>query len=388
MTPLESSLAGLAGLADVAGCAVLDAVDAFLARFIVYPTEHARHAHALWLAHTWRMSEWESTPRLAFMSPEKGSGKTRALEVSQHLVPYPVRVSQATTGYVLARVSEDPPPVLFYDEIDAVYGRKAKGNEELRSILNAGHRRGATAGRGSWENGALAAREYSCYCAVVLAGLGKLPDTVADRAVIIPMKKRKRTEPVTPWRERVNADEAKTIGDALGSWMTSASLSWAESMPVEDRAADVWEALIMVADAAGGHWPTTARMAAVVLTSREPQTSDGVQLLRDLRIVFGANDKMRSEDIVNALSELPESPWRRFHADGSAVNFWDLSRLLKEHGIRPKDVWIDGGCAKGYTADDLWDAWERYAEPLTVREHREISDAPGQCIVDDTGDSR
>jgi hypothetical protein len=90
------------------------------------------------------------------MSPEKGSGKTRALEVSEHLVPNPVRVSQATTGYVLARVSEVPRPVLFYDEIDAVYGRKAKGNEELRSILNAGHRRGATAGRGSWENNALA----------------------------------------------------------------------------------------------------------------------------------------------------------------------------------------------------------------------------------------
>jgi hypothetical protein len=144
---------------------------------------------------------------------------------------------------------------LFYDEIDAVYGRKAKGNEELRSILNAGHRRGATAGRGSWENNALAAREYPSYCAVALAGLGELPDTVADRAVIIPMKKRTRTEHVAPWRERVNANEAKALGGALGSWMKSAPLSWPEIMPVEDRAADVWEALIMVADAAGGTGP-------------------------------------------------------------------------------------------------------------------------------------
>jgi hypothetical protein len=112
VTALNDNVADLADLADLAhleGCAVLDAVADFLARFIAYPSDHARFAHALWLAHTWRMDEWESTPRLAFMSPEKGSGKTRALEVSQHLVPRGVRVSQATTGYILAKVSQEQP---------------------------------------------------------------------------------------------------------------------------------------------------------------------------------------------------------------------------------------------------------------------------------------
>ena len=147
MTALDSSLADLAYMD---GCTVLDAVADFLAGFIAYPSEHAHYAHALWLAHTWRMDEWESTPRLAFMSPEKGSGKTRSLEVSEHLVPRAVRVSQAATGYVLAKVSQDPRPTLFYDEIDTVYGQKARGNEDLRAVLNAGHRRDATAGRGLW----------------------------------------------------------------------------------------------------------------------------------------------------------------------------------------------------------------------------------------------
>jgi len=150
VTASTGCLADIADLADVEGCAVLDAVADFLARFIAYPSEHARYAHALWLAHTWRMDEWDSTPRLAFMSPEKGSGKTRSLEVSEHLVPRAVRVSQATAGYVLAKVSQEPPPTLFYDEIDTVYGQNARGNEDLRAVLNAGHRRGATASRGSW----------------------------------------------------------------------------------------------------------------------------------------------------------------------------------------------------------------------------------------------
>jgi hypothetical protein len=345
------------------GVAVLDAVDAFLARFIAYPSEHARHAHTLWLAHTWRMDEWESTPRLAFMSPEKGSGKTPALEVSEHLVPRRVRVSQASTAYVVAKVSADPRPTLFYDEIDTVYGPKAKGNEDLRSVLNAGHRRGATVGRGTWDKGVLGGQDYPAYCAVALAGLGKLPDTVADRAVIISMKKRKPTEHVEPWRERVNACQATVLGDYLGTWMAKAIFSWPEDMPVEDRTADVWESLVMVADAAGGHWPATARLAAIVLTSDDGQASIGVQLLRDLRAVFGDHDKLRSDQIVTDLSALPESPWRRFHANGNALNVRDLSRLLKDYGVSSRDVWLDGRSAKGYTADDLRDAWERYTPP-------------------------
>ena len=372
MTSLESDLAHLAGLAQMDGCAVLDQIADFLARFIAYPNQHARYAHALWLAHTWRMDEWDSTPRLAFMSPEKGSGKTRSLEVSEHLVPRAVRVSQATPGYILARISEDPPPTLFYDEIDTVYGQRAGGNEDLRALLNAGHRRGATAGRGNWGNDGLTGRDYPAYCAVALAGLGKLPETIADRAVIIRMKKRKRTERVDPWRPRVNAKEATALGDALGSWMTDASLSWPHNMPVEDRAADVWEALIMVADAAGGHWPAIARNAAVVLTSEDGQASVGVQLLSDLRIVFGTTDKMRSEDVIAALIELAESPWHHFHADGSPLDFRDLARLLRVYDIGPKDVWIDAASAKGYTADDLRDAWDRYTYPSTVREDREV----------------
>ena len=377
VTGLNGSLADLAHLAHLDGCAVLDAVDGFLARFIAYPNDHARRAHTLWLAHTWRMDKWDSTPRLAFMSPEKGSGKTRALEVSEYLVQRGVRVSQATTGYILAKVSEDPPPTLFYDEIDTVYGRKARGNEDLRALLNAGHRRGATAGRGSWGNDGLTGRDYPAYCAVALAGLGELPDTVADRAVVIPMKKRKRTERVEPWRERVNAEEAKAIGDELGCWMGNASLSLPENMPVEDRAADVWEPLIMVADAAGRHWPANARAAARVLTSKKPQASQGVQLLHDLQIVFGTNDKMRSEEIITALTALEGSPWQGFHADGSSLNYRDLASLLREYDIRPRDVWIDGAASKGYHADDLRDPWDRYVHPSTVREVREVRDGLG-----------
>ena len=47
-----------------------NAVYKFLGRFVSYPSEHAQVAHALWIVHTHLMDRWESTPRLAFLSPE------------------------------------------------------------------------------------------------------------------------------------------------------------------------------------------------------------------------------------------------------------------------------------------------------------------------------
>src|SRR6185369_1428590 len=72
------------------GQSMLQAVFEYLGRFIKYPCGHTHVAHALWIVHTHLMDRWDSTPRLAFTSPEPGSGKSRALEVTELLVPRPV----------------------------------------------------------------------------------------------------------------------------------------------------------------------------------------------------------------------------------------------------------------------------------------------------------
>ena len=80
------------------GAEVLDDVLAFLKRFVAYPDEHAAVAHTLWVAHCHLMDQWESTPRIAFLSPEPGSGKTRALEITETLVPRPIALLTRGAG--------------------------------------------------------------------------------------------------------------------------------------------------------------------------------------------------------------------------------------------------------------------------------------------------
>ena len=110
------------------GAAILDDVHAFLGRFVAYPSAHAHVAHTLWIAHAHLMDAWESTPRIAFLSPEPGSGKTRALEVTELLVPRPVEAVNVTPAYLFRKVGdEDGAPTILFDEIDTVFGPKAQG---------------------------------------------------------------------------------------------------------------------------------------------------------------------------------------------------------------------------------------------------------------------
>jgi hypothetical protein len=168
------------------------------------------------------MECWESTPRFAFLSPEPGSGKSRALEVTEPLVPRPVHAVNTTSAYLFRKVS-DPEglPTILYDEIDTVFGPRAKDNEDIRGMLNAGHRKGAMAGRRVVRGKIVETEELPAYCPVILAGLDDLPDTLMSRSAVARMRRRAPSEPVEPWRHRVNVREAKVISQLLSAWAAS-----------------------------------------------------------------------------------------------------------------------------------------------------------------------
>lgn len=89
----------------------------FLGRFVAYPSEHAHVAHTLWILHAHLMDRWESTPRLAFLSAEPASGKTRAMEVTELLVPNAVSAVNVSPAYLFRKVgSEDGTPTILFDE--------------------------------------------------------------------------------------------------------------------------------------------------------------------------------------------------------------------------------------------------------------------------------
>jgi hypothetical protein len=346
------------------GAAILADVECFLGRFVAYPSAEARVAHVLWIVHTHLMSAWESTPRMAFLSPEPASGKTRALEITELLVPNPVEAVNVSPAYLFRKVGgEDGMPTILFDEIDTVFGPKAKDNEEIRGLLNAGHRRGAVAGRCVVRGKTVETEEIPAYCAVALAGLDDLPDTIRTRSVVVRMRRRAPHERVEPYRRRLQETAGHALRSRLAEWAgeIAAEIVW-PTMPegVVDRDADVWEPLLAVADAAGGDWPERARAAAVTLVtaSRDETPSLGIRLLTDLRLVFGSRRAMSTGDILSALHKLEESPWSDLR--GKPLDARGLSGRLHRYQVRPKTCRDGNEVFKGYSREDLHDVWARY----------------------------
>jgi hypothetical protein len=347
------------------GAALLTEVYDFLGRFVAYPSEAAHVAHTLWVGHTFFMDCWDSTPRIAFLSPEPGSGKSRALEVTEPLVNRPVHAVNVSPSYLFRKVSDDEGlPVILYDEIDTIFGPRAKDNEDIRGLLNAGHRRGAIAGRCVTKGKTIVTEDFPAYAAVALAGLDDLPDTLQSRSVIVRMRRRAPNEKVEPWRNRLNTPEGEALRERLETWakVSTSQVQWPE-MPdgVEDRDADIWEALLVVADLAGGEWPKRARVTAVTLVtdSKRGVPSLGIRLLGDIRQAFGALETLRTDDLVKALNKLDDAPWAEIK-NGHPLDSRELARRLRKYDIHNKPVRIGGVVVRGYTAESFWDAWTRY----------------------------
>lgn len=352
------------------GAAALDDARAFIGRFCALPVEHAYTAVTLWAAHAWALDAFDSTPRLAFLSPEPGSGKTRALEILTLLVPWPMHAVNATPAALFRSVA-DPASrrTILFDEIDTIFGPKAKEHEELRGLLNAGHRRSGVAYRCVGEGTRQEVVAFPAYAGVALAGLGQLPDTILTRSVVVRMRRRAPHEHIEPFRARIHEPEGRKLGQQLGDWaatVTDAMAgSWPEMPPgVTDRPADVWEPLLTIADAAGGPWPDRARAACTWLVSDNADRgiSLGIRLLSELRDVFGGARAMTTEDILTALHALDAAPWADLK--GQPLDARGLARLLAPYDVDPTKVKIDGRSLQGYRAEHLADAWARYLPPL------------------------
>jgi Protein of unknown function (DUF3631) len=207
-----------------------------------------------------------------------------------------------------------------------------------------------------------------------MAGLDDLPDTIGSRAINIRMRRRAPNERVEPWRHRINAPQAEPIFDQLVRW-SEAMADQVEypDMPdgIEDRHADVWEAPLAVAHLAGGHWPERANVAAVALVAdaRGNTQTLGVRLLADLRDLFGDQPGMHTDDLLRQLNGLEDAPWADIRngvrPEDKELDSRGLGMRLRKYGVKPKDVRIGFEVRKGYTAEDLADAWARYlpAEP-------------------------
>jgi hypothetical protein len=366
-------------LAQHIGSDVLDAIDGFLARFIAYPNDHYRHIHTLWIAHCWLIGCWEYTPRLLFISPEPGSGKTRALTITGQLVPRPDHVADFTPAALYYSIDEAQErrggrPTALYDELDTVFGGADTGrlrNEPMRRMINAGHDRSERVSRKIGKE----TKRFALYAPMALAGkmsADDVPSTIASRSIIIPMQKRRPGDVVERWTRRDGALAAEPVRWALACWAELVNEYAAydyrgPDLPhdMDDREADVWWPIFAVAELAGGHWPKRAAVTAVTVVTAvtaEMAPSEGVRLLWETRMIFNATkkDNLTSKFMLEELHKTGEFIWTKLPAQRAGIK---MANILRTYGVGPGVFRSGTKTYKGYAREEFEDAWLRYLRP-------------------------
>ncbi|WP_413800932.1 DUF3631 domain-containing protein [Streptomyces iranensis] len=348
------------------GAELLTELRTAVGRYLVLPSDEALTAVTLWVAATHLQPVLQHAPRLAIVGPTKGCGKSRLLDVITETVHRPM-ITVNTSPAVVYRVIGKNPPTLLVDEADTIFGPKAGDKEDLRGLLNAGHQRNRPAWRISGPEHK--PTQFPTFAMAALAGIGNLPDTIMDRAIVIRMQKRKAAEKIAQFRSRTSVPALHKLRDRLDAWLTPLAETAADlvpEMPVQDGAADTWEPLVLAADLAGGDWPTLARTACTAMTryeaDQDEETALKTRLLRDIRHIFakeGNPEALRTHDLIAALRSDPEAPWAEHGTNG--LNAYHLANLLRDFDIKPANVrFADSRQAKGFTRNKFRDAWERY----------------------------
>jgi putative DNA primase/helicase len=355
----------------VAGDVLLDALARTVRRHVILPGD-AADAVALWIAHTWVAEHFQHSPRLGIGSPAKRCGKSTLLDVLRATCRRPLKADNISASGVFRTVEalrEEGGLTLLVDEADSFLG----DNEELRGILNSGFERSGKVIRVVEVRGDFQAVRFSTFCPVALAGIGKLPDTLADRCVPITLQRKAMSETVTKLREPGARAALHKAARCLARWSADRGphLPPDPVVPDEmgDREGDISIPLLSIADDAGGDWPARARRALLdvfgLRNRTEGNAEAGALLLADLRRLFTERGAARlpSAEIIAELEKMEERPWPEWR-HGKPMSAVQLAAAVAPFGVRPGIFRPPGGQpVKGYQRGHFEDAWTRYLPP-------------------------
>ena len=343
--------------APVNGVELLDCLADSARRYLMLP-DYADTVLPLWAVFTYAVDVVDVAPILAITSPEKRCGKTTVLSWLSRLIAKSLPTGSITAP-ALFRTVEKWKPTLLIDEADTFL----KNSDELRGIINSGHTRtSAFVIRTSGDDHE--PRCFSTWGAKVIALIGSLRDTLADRSIHVEMRRKLPSDQIEHMRDA--GEHFEILRRQVIKWVDDNSENIRNARPelpigLNDRAADNWAPLLAIADCAGGEWPIKARQAAIAFSSGD-DSSVSIELLTGIKVVFDRvnEDHILTNDLIEALCLDEEAPWSTWN-NGKRITARQLAKKLKSFGITTNQtVRTATGRGKGYKAEQFTDAFSRY----------------------------
>ena len=348
----------------VDGIELLNSVTNTIHKYVICNKHTARSA-ALWVAHTYLLDVIHCSPLAIITAPDKGCGKSTLLDVLADMVYQPIPTASISSA-ALYRTIEEYHPTLLIDEVDSFLA----GNEEMRGIINCGHKRKAAfVMRCDGDDNK--PKRFSTWAAKLLSGISakNLHPTITSRAIILELRKKLPTETIAS--NRNNQAEYHAISRKLVRWATDIKAQVVESataLPnsLDDRQKDNWEPLLTIADIAGGQWSELARETAEAICHKVESKSVKTELLEDIKSVFETRkvDRISIPDLITDLCVDDEAPWVTWNK-GKSITGRGINHLLGDYGIVIKSVRFSGyEVSRGLEKSQFKDAWDRYLNNL------------------------
>jgi hypothetical protein len=353
----------------VDGAALMGELVALYDKHII-TEDHCKIAHALWDILTYLIDVVDIMPILAITSPTKRCGKSRCLELHAKLACRPLAaiLFSAATIY---RGIEKWHPTLLIDEADGIL-KDQHGNDNLalRSVINAGHTR-ASARVPRCVGDSHDVQLFSVWAARAIALIGRMPDSMMDRAIEAALRRKTKNEQVARIRdtsEKVFEElRSKIVRFVQDNGTAISQLVPAFPMGLDDRAEDCWFPMLAIAEVIGGNWPELTRKAALALSGARNDDDDtfSAKLLRALQEDFlnenqnGATGFEGSEDICTHLNEDKEAPWAgsKFRK-GMTPEL--LAKNLARYKVKSERITLGGQKVRGFHWKHLKPIFDRY----------------------------
>jgi hypothetical protein len=373
------------------GAELLDEIEAILRRYAYLQHDWHYAAITLWIAGTYFMSAFEYVSRLILVSPQPRCGKSRVLELIESLAYRGFMTSSVSGAYLVRKLNnlDEHRMTLMIDEADTVLSRRHDDNATLDNVLNSGFKSTGVYSRCEEVKGTYVERDFCTYAAVAIASIRTkhFRKATLDRAVIVEMQRRLKTETVERLRGRQRSELVAPYGRALFEWsrgllpkMTQPDFAELIELPptVEDRHADILEPLIAIANEAGGFWPERARLVALQVAENQPQSDTAAAKLIALMVTLanglgeGFLPTRTLVEVLNkdgqyqaTLSEVEESEpidpevLQLVRNSAGKITAAEIAQTLGDFGLRPKHR-STGRRDRGYRLDELKAAHERY----------------------------
>jgi hypothetical protein len=343
-------------------------MERFLKRYVVLP-EAVYLPVVLYAICTHVAEAFDSIGYLAILSPTKGCGKTRLFEVLELFVWKPWRGIAPSVAALFRKMSNGP--TLLLDEVE-IFNRKEKSEttQTLLAVLNGGYRKGATIPRCDGPNHNV--KDFPIYGPKCFATIGRLPDTLVDRSIVIRMQRhRRKSEHIERFLSCRAGREAAPIHQNIIRWATDfrdeISTAYEKMLETDlefltDRNAEIWIPLFSICALAAPERLAELRSCALVLclNKADDDTEDSLplKLLADIRIIWPKGEsRCDTKTLLEELKKLEESPWAEIQLSPRK-----LARMLSPFEVTPKVLRLSQDRARGYERHDLEAAFVRYLD--------------------------